>query len=475
MFIQGYPTMKIAFCSAEVAPFSQAGGLGDVIGSLPRAIAEQQDTQVVIITPLYGLVDTAAHGLEKTDIAFDIHFHGKKYPISIWQGVLPRSDVPVYFVDNFDLFGARKQVYPYGQPEWELEGFLVFNQAVFELLRRVHYRPDVLHVHDWHTGSIATTLAEIRPYDQYFSRTKSVLTIHNLHYQGLYGDINWLKEGILKADAITTVSPTYAQEIQTPEFGAGMDAVIREVSGKVSGILNGIDTTLYNPETDAFITAHYNRGNFADGKGKNKEALQVEMGLPIDPQAPLLGFIGRLADQKGLDLILPTMKAMEAEGHNCQWVLLGTGDPKMEEALKALNAQARNIRSFIGFNTAMAQKIYAASDMFVMPSAFEPCGLGQLISLRYGTVPIVRGVGGLVDTITDVRNQPHRGNGFKFAEYSAAKLKENVLAAVEYYHNNPLWSELVIRGMEADHSWKPSAEAYKVLYQRLANPAPVSA
>lgn len=466
--------MKIVFCSAEVAPFSQAGGLGDVIGSLPRAISEQ-DMQCIIITPLYGLVDTAAHQVEKTDITFDVHFHGKIYPIAVWKGLLPRSEVPVYFVDNYELFGARKQVYPYGQPEWELEGFLVFSQASFELLRRLNYRPDVLHVHDWHTGSIATTLADIRPYDQYFSRTHSVLTIHNLHYQGQFGDTNWLKEGILKADAITTVSPTYAQEIQTPEFGAGMDAVIREVSGKVSGILNGIDTQLYNPETDAFITAHYNVSNFAEGKKQCKEALQVEMGLPVDPDVPLFGFIGRLADQKGLDLILPVMKELDENGHNFQWVLLGTGDPKMEEALKALNAKSKNIRSYIGFNTAMAQKIYAASDMFVMPSAFEPCGLGQLISLRYGSVPIVRGVGGLVDTITDVRHQPHRGNGFKFAEYSAAKLKENVLAAVDAFHNKASWTELVTRGMEEDHSWKPSAEAYKALYSRLAHPASVSA
>lgn len=465
--------MKVVFCSAEVAPFSQAGGLGDVIGSLPRAISEQ-GLQSIIITPLYGLVDTEARQLQKLDIQFDVQFHGKVYPVTIWQGTLPRSEVPVYFVDNYDLFGSRKQVYPYGQPEWELEGFLVFSQAVFELLRRLNYRPDVLHVHDWHTGSVATTLADIRPYDQYFSRTQSVLTIHNLNYQGEFGEINWLKEGILKADAVTTVSPTYAQEIQTPEFGAGLDKVIREVSGKVSGILNGIDTQLYNPETDAFITAHYDRDSFAEGKRQCKEALQVEMGLPVEPDVPLLGFIGRLADQKGLDILLPVMKELDEQGCKIQWVLLGTGDPKMEEALKGLNAKSQNIRSFIGFNTAMAQKIYAACDMFVMPSAFEPCGLGQLISLRYGTVPVVRGVGGLVDTITDVRNQPHRGNGFKFAEYSAAKLKETVLAAVDYYRNNPAWPELVVRGMEEDHSWKPSAEAYKSLYARLSQPAPVS-
>ncbi len=468
------PSMKIVFCSAEVAPFSQAGGLGDVIGSLPRAISEQ-GADCIVVTPLYGLIDTGARMLDKLDLHFEVQFHGKNYPIEVWKGQLPRSEVPVYFVDNYDLFGSRKQVYPYGQPEWELEGFLVFSQAVFELLRRLNYRPDVLHVHDWHTASVATTLADIRPYDQYFSRTQSVLTIHNLNYQGEFGEVNWLKEGILKADAVTTVSPTYSQEIQTPEFGAKLDPVIREASQKVSGILNGIDTQLYNPESDAFITTHYTRNNFAEGKKQCKEALQVEMGLPVDPTAPLIGFIGRLADQKGLDILLPVMKSLDESGHQVQWVLLGTGDPKMEEALKALNGKSQNIRSYIGFNTAMAQKIYAGSDLFVMPSAFEPCGLGQLISLRYGAVPVVRGVGGLVDTITDVFSDPHRGNGFRFSEYSADKLKETVLAAVEYYRHNPAWPELVTRGMDEDHSWKPSAEAYNALYTRLSHPASVSA
>lgn len=462
--------MKIVFCSAEVAPFSQAGGLGDVIGSLPRAIAEL-GTSCIILTPLYGLIDPHERKIEKTDIAFDVHFLGKTYPITIWKGELPRSEVPVYFVDNYELFGARKQVYPYGKPEWELEGFLIFSQATFELLRRINYRPDVLHTHDWHTASVATTLSDIRPFDQYYSRTKSIMTIHNLHYQGVYGDTNWLKQGILKADAITTVSPTYAQEIQSPEFGAGMDEIIRECSQKVSGILNGIDTSLYNPETDAFITKHYNVDTFVEGKRACKEALQQEMGLPIDPEAPLFGFVGRLADQKGLDILIPAMKATESEGHNIQWVLLGTGDPKMEEALKALNASTRNIRTYIGFNTAMAQKIYAASDMFAMPSAFEPCGLGQMIALRYGSVPVVRGVGGLVDTITDVRLQPHRGNGFKFNEYTSEKMQETALAAVELFHNQSTWQELVRRGMSEDHSWHASAEAYQKLYNRLSSPA----
>lgn len=461
--------MKIVFCSAEVAPFSQAGGLGDVLGSLPRAIAEE-GLECTILTPLYGMVDTEERMIEKTDIAFEIQLHGKHYPIHIWKGTLPRTDVPVYFVDNYALFGARQQVYPYGQADWELEGFLVFSQAVFELLRRLHYRPDILHVHDWHTASVATTLADIRPFDQYFSRTQSVLTIHNLNYQGVFGDINWLKEGILKADAITTVSPTYAQEIQTPQFGAGLDDVMRNATHKVSGILNGLDTTLYNPETDVFIPQRYTPESFVDGKRVCKEALQQELGLPRNPTIPLLGFVGRLTEQKGLDILLPVIQALEAEGQPIQWAILGSGDPHTETALKALNNSSANVRSYIGFNTAMAQKIYAASDLFVMPSAFEPCGLGQMISLRYGSIPVVRGVGGLVDTIVDVRHDAERGNGFQFQEYTSEALKQTILAAMALYHQKSAWHTLIQKGMTEDHSWKPSAEAYARLYTRLGSP-----
>lgn len=460
--------MRIVFCSAEVVPFSQAGGLGDVAGSLPRALAEL-GLDVLILTPMYGMINPAERVLERTDMDFHIHLNGKDYPIAIWKGTLPRSNVPVYFVDNYELFGARNQVYPYGQPEWELEGFLVFSQAVFEMLRKQNQRPDILHVHDWHTASVATTLADIRPFDQYFSRTLSVLTIHNLNYQGVFNDVNWLKEGILKADAITTVSPTYSEEIQTPEYGAGLDEVIRESNAKVSGILNGIDTGLYNPETDNFISDHYSADDFLKGKAGCKEALQREFDLPVEPDIPLIGFVGRLTDQKGLDILLPVIQ--ELQDADVQWAILGTGDPKMEEALKKLNGEARRARTYVGFNTALAMKIYAGCDMFAMPSAFEPCGLGQLISLRYGSVPVVRAVGGLRDTIFDVREDEARGNGFSFSQYSSAELKETVMAAIEAYKNKKTWHELIRRGMHEDHSWRPSAESYQKLYARLVNPA----
>lgn len=465
--------MKIVFCSAEVVPFSQAGGLGDVMGSLPRAISELGHSSI-ILTPMYGFIKPEDHGLQKTDIAYAVNFNGKSYPITIWQGELPRSDVPVYFIDNYELFGARKEVYPYGQPEWELEGFLVFSQATFELLRRLRYRPEVLHVNDWHTASMATTLASIRPYDQYFSRTHSVLTIHNLHYQGMYGDTNWLREGIYRADAVTTVSPTYAQEIQMPEFGAGLDDVMRDCKHKLAGILNGIDTELFNPETDAFITQHYNIENFAQGKATCKADLQKELDLPIEPDVPVIGFVGRLVDQKGLDILLPVMQELEKANTPVQFALLGTGDPAMETALKALNAKTKRVRSYVGFSTALAMKIYAGSDMFVMPSAYEPCGLGQMIALRYGSVPVVRAVGGLADTIFDVRTHSTRGNGFLFSDYSAKQLKETILASIEHYQKRQIWHDLIRHGMSEDHSWRPSALAYEQLYSRLGSPTTAS-
>jgi starch synthase len=465
--------MKIVFCSAEVVPFSQAGGLGDVMGSLPRAIAELNHDSI-ILTPMYGFINPEAYGLEKSDIAYQIHFNGKTYPISIWKGELPRSGVPVYFIDNYELFGARKEVYPYGQPEWELEGFLVFSQATFELLRRLHFRPDVLHVNDWHTASMATTLASIRPYDQYFSRTHSVLTIHNLHYQGMYGDTNWLREGIYRADSVTTVSPTYAQEIQMAEFGAGLDDVMRDCKHKLAGILNGIDTDLFNPETDSFLTKNYNTSSFEAGKSACKADLQKELGLPAEPNVPLIGFVGRLVDQKGLDILIPAMEALEKTGTPVQFALLGTGDPEMETALKTLNSKSKRIRSYVGFNTAMAMKIYAGTDMFVMPSAYEPCGLGQMIALRYGSVPIVRAVGGLADTIRDVRSNTTNGNGFLFSEYDTKQLRETVSASIELYQKDHTWQELIRRGMAEDHSWRPSALAYEQLYSHLGSPAATS-
>lgn len=438
-------------------------------GSLPAAVAglgAGWDIDCIVITPLYNLIARKAHELEQSDIAFDIHLKGRTYSIAIWRGLLPNSAVPVYFVENEALF-ARDQVYPYGQPEWELEGFLVFNQVVFELLRRLHYRPDILHVHDWHTASIARTLSDIRAFDQYFSRTFSVLTIHNLSYQGIYGETNCLRDGILKADAVTTVSPTYAREIRTSHFGAGLEGVIRQCGRKVSGILNGIDTAVYNPAIDTLIPAQYDESTFQEGKRACKAALQQELGLPIQPDAPLIGFVGRFVDQKGLNILLPLMQTLDAEGMALQWAMLGSGNPGWEHALTEWGAASPRTRGHLGFHPALARKIYAGSDLFVMPSAFEPCGLGQMIALRYGSVPIVHAVGGLADTIIDVRADGQQGNGFRFDEYQVDAFRESLLAAVNAYRDGTFWANLVRRGMREDHSWHSRAEEYASLYTRV--------
>ena len=455
--------MKVVFCSAEVAPFSQAGGLGDVAGSLPKALDALPDVEATVITPMYGMIDTEARNLELTDIAFTLLDYDWTWNFKVWKGTLPNSDVPIYFIDHYELFGYRKAVYPYGEAEWEQQGFFLFSRACLELLRRLNLRPDVLHVHDWHTCPIITELR--RQPDDFFAFSKTVLTIHNLNYQGTFGNWNWLREGIWQSDAVTTVSPNYAREIQTVEFGAGLDGVMREQGAKVSGILNGIDTGSYNPASDAFITKQYDAKSFEKGKALCKEALQVELGLPKKPDVPLVGFVGRLTEQKGVDILLEAM--YQLHGENLQFALLGSGDPASETALKALNSDSENMRSFIGFNTAMAMRIYAGCDMFVMPSRFEPCGLGQLISLRYGSVPVVRGVGGLVDTVFDLRADAEKGNGFVFYDYSAQALKDSILAAAGTYADKKAWKALVTRGMQEDNSWGASAKAYRDLYGQL--------
>ncbi|MEM0951101.1 MAG: glycogen/starch synthase [Cyanobacteria bacterium P01_H01_bin.74] len=459
--------MKIVFCSAEVAPFSVAGGLGDVLGNLPRAV-ENLGYECTVITPLYGLIDKDAHQLTETHLMLDVQFYGKSYPVKIWQGVLPESNVPVTFVDNEELFGCRQEVYPYGKPEWEMEGFLVFSQAVFELLRRVHYRPDILHIHDWHTASVSTTLSEIRAFDQYFSRTSSVLTIHNLHYQGVYEDINWLREGILKTDAITTVSPTYAKEIQMPEFGAGMDDVIRQCSQKVSGILNGFDTTAHNPETVSALACNYGVDSAETGKARCKSQLQASMGLPVEANTALVSFVGKTIAQKGLDILIPAIKHFLAAGSPVQFVLLGSGEPLIEAALSQLSHTADNVTYVANYNDVLAENVYAASDIYIMPSAFEPCGLGQMLALRYGAVPIVRGVGGLVDTVVDVRSQPHQGTGFKFSDYTEEKMIETLAEALQLFENKATWASLVRRAMKEDNSWDACAKNYVRLYSQLS-------
>ena len=457
--------MKILFCAAEVVPFAKVGGLSDVVGSLPNALTAL-GLEPTVVMPRYAGIDIEKYKLAETGIAFDASTPFGTYGITVLKGTLPNSTVPVYFLDCPLLYGSSADVYPKGDYPRELEYFRVFTQAIPELMHALNYYPDILHLHDWHTAKLAIYLKTLRQHDDRFKNMRSVVTIHNLAYQGWDDGASWLELGLEAADYITTVSPNYAREIQTPEFGEGLDRFLEYRRERLRGILNGIDTTLFNPKTDKFIPQQYCDKDFAKGKAACKQHLQTRFGLDVNPDTPLLGFVSRLVDQKGLDILMPALRELQHD--NIQYVILGTGDPRYEEELRQLNAQTSNIKTFIGFDLALAQQIYAGSDMFLMPSRFEPCGLGQLIALRYGSVPVVRSVGGLTDTVFDVRQDADTGNGFVFYDYNAHDLAALIRDAVGVYGDQKRWAGIVRRGMQAPLGWDTSAKAYRARYEQVS-------
>lgn len=460
---------SVVFCASEAAPFAKVGGLGDVVGSLPKSLVHL-GVDPVIVLPRYGFIEPGTHGLEKLDIHFEVYLLGQSVPVEVWKTFLPGvsggRQVPVYLLEQPRYFGGRQSVYP-ADPRQETEGFYLLSKALFPLLKHLNLSPDILHLHDWHTAAAAVELLEQRSADPFFHKTCSVLTIHNVAYQGIFekGGINWLGEGIRCADFVTAVSPTYAQEILTPEGGAGLDGLLRAKGERLLGILNGLDTAILDPMNDAFIPENYNRQTVHAGKGLCKRALQQELGLSVHPEIPLIGMVTRLVEQKGLDLMLPVMNLLM--GRPAQWVILGSGEPGYEAVLREMNPRYKNFVAYIGFNLSLAQKIYAGSDMFLMPSRFEPCGLGQMIALRYGTVPIVRATGGLADTVTDIRSDAILGNGFSFEPYQSSALLEAVDAALAYYKDGDAWQRLVQTGMAEDFAWEGSAKKYREVYRHL--------
>lgn len=460
--------MQVIFCSAEVAPFAKVGGLADVAGSLPKAL-KGKDVEPIVVMPRYGCVDIEKFNLTLTETQFNVDFKNGLYAFSVFQGTLPGSDVPVYFLDNRDLISNFDDVYPYGNAELEVNRFLLFGQGVFEFIRQMNWTPDVLHCHDWHTANIITQLNQQKQTEERFKNTRSIITIHNLAYQGNFDGINWLEAGLKGADKLTTVSPTYAKEIQTAEFGEGLDWLLRERSNDLVGIVNGIDTDLFNPETDHFIAQQYSSADFSAGKAKCKEAIQTEIGLPKCVETPVIGFVSRLVDQKGLDIMMPALEKLN--GADVHVAILGSGNPEYEEKLKWFNANTRNIRTYIGFNLALAQKIYAGSDFFLMPSRFEPCGLGQLIAFRYGSIPIAREVGGLADTVIDASADQAKGNGFTFHDYQSDVLNDTINRGLAAYANKDRWNDLTRRAMSQELGWEESAKHYITLYQSVSQPA----
>lgn len=474
--------LKVLFASAEVSPYAKTGGLADVAGSLPKVLAAMGN-DVVVVMPGYKNIN---HDMEYvTDFSVQL---GNKKQACIIRKTKQRIDETykdkkpgVYFIDNC-FYYDRDSLYCHLD---DGERFAFFCVSILEMLPKIDFRPDVIHCNDWHTGPVCMLLKEKYIKDPFYKDITTLYTIHNLKYQGnfpsdvlqffnvggdvftpekveFYGTFSFMKAGIVYADIVNTVSSVYAEEIQTHQYGEGMEGLLRKRSEDLYGIVNGVSYEQFNPETDPNIYQNYSAATIEDKKN-NKYGLQREMNLPIR-DIPVIGLISRLSEQKGLDLVINGIDRIMQ--HDMQFILLGTGDPYYENTFRNLkNKYPHKIGVYIGFNETLARKIYAGSDMFLMPSRFEPCGLGQLISLRYGTIPIVRAVGGLAETIVDYWEDNENGNGFSFNEYSFEEMAEAIQKAVILYNEKPhVWRQLVNRAMCCDFSWDRSAQKYMDLY-----------
>ncbi|NLO39000.1 MAG: glycogen synthase GlgA [Ruminiclostridium sp.] len=470
-------SLKILFISAEVAPYAKTGGLADVAGSLPQKLKEMGH-EVRVALPGYQLI-----GGEQSYIAdFPVEIGGQQRTCIVRQ--LANADCITYTLNNYHFFN-RRYIYCYDD---DGARFAFLCKASLELIKAIDFKPDILHLNDWHVGPAAMLLKVLyQEKDPYYKGIKTLFTIHNLEYQGhfgketmellglphrfftpegaeFYGMFNFLKSGVVFSDKINTVSKTYAEEILTQEHGESLEGVLLNRVKDLSGIINGIGYDTFNPMTDPHIPHHFNEKTLSN-KAKNKQKLQDELGLPRK-DVPLVTVVHRLVSQKGLNLVFEAFDDMMAL--DTQFALLGLGDPYLEDAFLALMKKYPDRVSVkIEFNEELSHRMYAGGDIFLMPSVFEPCGLGQMISLRYGTIPIVRETGGLKDTIVDA-SVHEDGNGFSFSEITSAAFFKAFKRAVDMYRNEPgSWLELVKRGMRNDFSWEHSAKEYLSLYDEL--------
>ena len=477
---------KVLFVTAEMAPLAQTGGLGDVTGALPASL-QKLGTDVRVIMPLYRKIKSA-YGKKMTFHRWSMIKLGWR---TMYSGLLSMDlqGIQVYFIDNEFYFGHDQIYVDYS---FDIERFSFFQRAVLEALGDpMDFQPDILHLHDWQTAMIPCLLdAHYRPYG-YHQDVRTLLTIHNIKYQGIHGteriadlmDLpdrymtelgvlkdgvpNFLKAGIVYADRINTVSPNYAAEIMTEYYGEGLHQLMQSQAYKVSGIINGIDQQSYNPAHDQAIAFAFDVNNWQTGKAICKAALQKETGLNPDPDIPLAVMVSRLVDQKGLDLLLRVLDEMLYS--DIQVAVLGTGDPGYEKALLEIAGRSQGrLAVSITFDVALSRRFYAGADMFLMPSLFEPCGLSQMIAMRYGTLPIVRETGGLKDTVEPFDEQTGTGNGFTFSNINAHELLFTAQNAAGVYRSNrKAWIGLVETAMNGDYSWKRSAREYQELYQAL--------
>ena len=471
--------MKVCFIAAEAAPFVKVGGLGDVIGSLPKALRELGiDARVVL--PLYSSIDRERFGLKYRGYQF-VDLGWRHLYCGIFETVV--DGVPFYFIDNEQYF-KRESIY--GQAD-DGERFAFFSKAALEILPGVDFKPDIVNVNDWHTALSVIYLDVLKSREaDFYKNMKSVLSIHNIEFQGRFnpyemgnlfgldnkyfdaliynGDLNLLKGAIQLADRINTVSETYAREILDPYFSYGLDKILIVEQGKLKGILNGIDIEKFNPKTDPIIPINYDIHTFEDIV-KNKLELQKELGLEVSEDIPLVGMVTRLTHQKGIDLLLQASEDILRTG--AQLVVLGTGDAHYESALRSLeNYRHDRVRSILLFSNEMSAKIYASSDIFLMPSKIEPCGLSQLISMRYGTVPVVHRVGGLRDTVIPFTGV--EGNGFTFESFQSGDMMDAIYRAVTCFYQSPgEWNQIIQNNLNKDVSWEKSAKQYLSLYHEV--------
>jgi len=458
--------MKIAFCASEVVPFAKTGGLADVAGALPLAL-EKQGHEVIILTPRYK----------------NSNLRTPAPTVRIGE------NIQVCFIEHHQYFG-REGLYGEGGHEYHdnLERFTFFCHECFHVLKARNFKPDIMHGHDWHTGLIPMLLKTNYGRDPFFQNTRSMLTIHNLAYQGVfpknqydklginghlfhtqglefYDQINLLKGGIIFADVITTVSPQYSKEIQTPELGCALDGVLRNRRDDIYGILNGLDYDLWNPQDDPLVDFRFNATDVNDQKKQNKLVVQAALDLPLKENVPMYGFVGRLCHQKGLDIIMESVDAMVER--EAQVIFTGVGDRKYHRMIEdAVHRHPRQVGKFLSFDERMAHKIYAGSDFFLMPSVYEPCGLGQMIALRYGTIPIVYKTGGLADTIHLYDPIHKTGNGFVFKEYHRADFVRAIDESLKVYKQESYMDDLTQQALRYRFSWEKSAKEYVRIYQQ---------
>ena len=485
-------SLKICFVSSEVSPFAKTGGLADVAAALPAAL-KNMEQDVRLMMPKYRMINDRKYVLRDVIRLREVHVElgGKVRTASGKTAFLPNTKVHVYFLFIPELFD-RKGIYqdPATGKDFEdnAERFAYFSKAVVETLKLLYWQPDIIHCNEWQTALIPYYLKTVYADEEFFQGTKTVLTLHNLAYQGIFpldlapqlgieeneaqpggafelnGQLNLLKGGILYADAITTVSERYAQEITTAEFGFGLEGVLKQRQKDLYGILNGVDYSVWNPETDRYLAAKYDAKSL-DKKVENKKALCNQFKLPFQAETPLIGMVTRLVEQKGIDLVVDGIDALMKRG--IQMVILGTGEEKYQTALKAAAEKyPEQLAVHFKFDEKLAHLIEGGADMFLMPSRFEPCGLNQMYSLKYGTVPIVRETGGLADTVENIDPQTGKGTGFTFQEFSVEAMLDAVDRALAAFQDKATWAKIQKAGMRKDFSWESSAKKYLKVYEK---------